>query len=260
MAGLTGQDGGTSGAQFQNSIGVWGDTGVGFGVCGSSASGTGVAGFSNTGDGVGGYTNGQGAGIHGINAYGSGNAGLFEGTVQVTQVLTAGGIATNSVNKTGSCNFKIDHPLDPANKYLYHCSVESPDMKNIYDGVAVLDARGEATVRLPDWFGPLNDSFRYQLTAIGAPAPSLHVAEEIGGNRFKIAGGLPGMKVSWQVTGIRHDPYAEAHRSPIEVQKDEIERGYYLCPEVYGETREKSIEWVRSPWMHTTDQPRPPAL
>ena len=76
-------------------------------------------------------------------------------------------------------SFKIDHPLDPANKYLYHSFVESPDMKNIYDGVLVLDENGEAEIDLPDWFGALNKDFRYQLTAIGAPGPNLYIAEEI---------------------------------------------------------------------------------
>ena len=28
-------------------------------------------------------------------------------------------------------SFKIDHPVDPACKYLYHSFVESPDMMNV---------------------------------------------------------------------------------------------------------------------------------
>jgi hypothetical protein len=76
-------------------------------------------------------------------------------------------------------SFKIDNPLDPANKYLCHSFVESPDMKNVYDGVVVLDRKGKAEIELPDWFGALNKDFRYQLTAIGAPGPNLHIAEEI---------------------------------------------------------------------------------
>jgi hypothetical protein len=43
-------------------------------------------------------------------------------------------------------SFKIDHPLDPANKYLYHSFVESPDMKNMYDGNVTTDEAGLATV------------------------------------------------------------------------------------------------------------------
>ena len=105
-------------------------------------------------------------------------------------------------------------------------------MKNVYDGVVVLDNKGKAEIELPDWFGILNKDFRYQLTAIGAPGPNLYIAEEISeatntntkyssskraatktenNSRFKIAGGASGMKVSWQVTGIRKDPWANAN-------------------------------------------------
>jgi hypothetical protein len=52
-------------------------------------------------------------------------------------------------------------------------------MKNVYDGIVVLDHKGKAEIDLPDWFGALNKDFRYQLTAIGAPGPNLYIAEEI---------------------------------------------------------------------------------
>jgi hypothetical protein len=112
--------------------------------------------------------------------------------------------------------FQIDHPLDPANKYLYHSFVESQDMKNIYDGVVVLNESGKAEIELPNWLGELNKDFRYQLTAIGASGPNLYIEEEISNNHFKIAGGKQGMKVSWQVTGIRKDPWANANRIKVE--------------------------------------------
>lgn len=140
-------------------------------------------------------------------------------------------------------SFRIDHPLDPANRYLSHSFVESPDMMHVYNGNVILDGRGEAVVELPRWFEALNRDFRYQLTAIGAPGPNLFIAEEISRNRFKVAGGIPGMKVSWQVTGIRHDPWAEAHRIPVEEEKPEGERGRCLHPELYGQPEQAGESW-----------------
>ncbi|HUW82873.1 MAG TPA: hypothetical protein VMZ31_08760 [Phycisphaerae bacterium] len=152
-----------------------------------------------------------------------GEAAYLNGPVTVKGFLT----------KLGG-GFRIDHPLDPANKYLYHNFVESPDMKNVYDGVASLDENGEAIVELPEWFEALNRDFRYQLTAMGAPGPNLYIAKEIRDNRFSIAGGEAGMKVSWQVTGIRQDAWANAKRIPVEVAKSPQQRGTYLYPEAYG--------------------------
>ena len=97
-------------------------------------------------------------------------------------------------------------------------------MKNIYDGIVELGEAGEAVVVLPDWFEALNETFRYQLTCIGGYAP-VYVAREIEDGRFGIAGGRPGLRVSWQVTGIRHDAYAVAHRIAVEEAKPEEERG-----------------------------------
>lgn len=165
--------------------------------------------------------------------YASGSqAGYFSGNVTVTGTLSKGG---------GS--FKIDHPLDPLNKYLNHSFVESPDMKNIYDGVVRLDGRGEAWVDLPEWFEPLNRDFRYQLTAIGAPGPKLFIAQKITNNRFKIGGGTPGMEVSWQVTGIRQDGFANVHRIQVEEDKIGEERGRYLHPEAYDMSETMGIDY-----------------
>jgi hypothetical protein len=138
-------------------------------------------------------------------------------------------------------SFKIDHPLDPENKYLYHSFVESPDMKNIYDGIVILNEHGEAWVDLPEWFEALNKDFRYQLTCVGGFAP-VYIESEISDNRFKIAGGKEGMKVSWQVTGIRHDPIADLKRIKVEEYKSDTERGLYLYPEAYGQPKEEGIQ------------------
>jgi hypothetical protein len=208
--------------QNTNSAGVSGSglTGV-FGLS-SSGTGEGVFGVDNTAGGIGVLGSSQsGTGVFGSTL--SGFAGRFNGPVAVTGNLSKGG---------GS--FKIDHPLDPQNKFLEHSFVESPDMKNIYDGVATLDAKGESVVPLPNWFEALNSDFRYQLTSIGQPAATLYVADEIANNRFRIAGGPPGGRVSWQVTGIRKDPYANLHRIPVEEDKPPEQRGTYLHPDAYG--------------------------
>jgi len=251
--------------------GVWGQSTspTGSGVAGINSStsgyGNGVYGQSNSPAGYGVYgANNAGVAVAGTNQTCSsagctlvvGTAGQFSTAVGGTILSGIGGSYGNQVfyvdasgngyfagnlNVTGkvtkgSGSFKIDHPLDPANKYLSHSFVESPDMKDVYDGVARLDTKGEAWVDLPDYFEALNGEFRYQLTAIGAPAPRLYVAREVSQNRFKIAGGRPGGRVSWQVTGIRHDAYANAHRIPVTEDKPAAEQGSYLHPDVYGQS------------------------
>jgi hypothetical protein len=114
-------------------------------------------------------------------------------------------------------------------------------MKNIYDGVVTLDGNGDAVVEMPKWFSALNRDFRYLLTAVGAPMPGLHVAERIAGNRFKISGGQPGMEVSWQVTGIRQDAWANRNRIRVEVDKTDRERGLYLHPEAFDQPEERGL-------------------
>ncbi len=108
-------------------------------------------------------------------------------------------------------HFVIDDPLDPANELLFHTNVESPDVKNIYNGIITLDQQGDAVVQLPDYFDALNTSVRYQLKPIGASMPNLYVSVLETNNQFSIAGGVAGGQVSWQVTGIRHDPYILAN-------------------------------------------------
>jgi hypothetical protein len=202
------------------------------GVYGNNTSGSGF-GVTGRSSNIGVYGTGGAVGVYGYSA--SSYAGYFNGPVNVIGYLT----------KTGG-GFKIDHPLDPANQYLYHSFVESPDMKNIYDGVVTLDAKGEAVVKLPDWFGALNRDFRYQLTCIGGSAP-VYIAEEIADNQFTIAGGNPGLKVSWQVTGIRQDPYAEQHRIPVEEEKSLEERGTYIYPEGYGLPATMGLDVLNQP-------------
>jgi hypothetical protein len=146
---------------------------------------------------------------------------------------------------SGPKNFRIDHPMDPTNKYLFHASIESSEVLNQYSGNVVLDDQGEGRVEFPAWFAAINEDFRYQLTAIGAPGPNLHISEEIKDNSFTIAGGKPGMKVSWLVTARRNDAYMKVHPYVVEKDKPERERGYYTDPELYGAPKEQGVWWPR---------------
>jgi hypothetical protein len=204
-----------------NGYGVFGShNGGGLGVLGFAATGAGIVGTTSSPNGIGvvGYVPG-------------GTAGYFVGDVAISGTLTKGAGA-----------FRIDHPLAPGRMYLQHSFVESPEMKNVYDGIVTTDRLGFATVQLPRYFSALNRSFRYQLTPIGRDAWDARAGiwQELRKNRFVIRS-EPRTKISWQVTGIRRDPYANAHRIRPEIAKSPDERDRYLAPELYGKAPSASL-------------------
>ncbi|MCE9541477.1 hypothetical protein K8R03_02860 [Candidatus Kaiserbacteria bacterium] len=167
-------------------------------------------------------------------------------TIKLSKSSTAGSASITGVLSKGAGTFVIDHPLDPKNMLLFHSFVESPDAKNMYDGIVTLDEKGEATVVLPAYFLALNQDFRYLATAIGEPMPEMYLSSEVkprflglfGSPSVAIAGGAPNGRVSWQVTGIRHDPFILANPIIPEVAKgpDEIvDKGKYICEECYAQ-------------------------
>ena len=213
---------------------IYAVTDRGYGIQGVSARGTGMyAEGRRGGDGIEAYVTGDGVAVYARRSDRDQRVALFEGGVQVIGTLS---------KSAGS--FKIDHPLDPANQYLSHSFVESPDMMNVYNGNITTDAKGFATVTMPKYFEALNRDFRYQLTVIGQFAQAI-VAEEIKDNQFVIQTDKPNVKVSWQVTGIRHDPYATAHPIVVEQEKPATERGTYLAPELYGQPESLSLGEAR---------------
>ena len=239
---------GSYGTYGSGSTGVWGNstgTGANVGVSGSGGTGVygvgdawGVLGESSSASGSGGGFGNSSTGdaLFTYNQSG-GWAAFFDGDVDVD----------GNLSKAGG-SFKIDHPLDPANKYLYHSFVESPDMMNIYNGNATTDAQGSAVVQLPEWFETLNRDFRYQLTVIGQFAQAI-VASKVANHQFAIKTDKPNVEVSWQVTGIRQDAWANAHRIPVEMPKAERDRGLYLHPELFGAPAEKNIGLAHHPMM-----------
>ncbi len=171
-----------------------------------------------------GESNGEGAGklLFYDLANNTGRLLLSDSGANITGDLTVSGAISGATK-----NFKIDHPLDPLNKTLTYTSVESPDMMNIYNGNITTDANGDAIVTMPNYFEALNKDFRYQLTVIGTFAQAI-VMEKIKGNIFKIKTDKPNVEVSWQVTGIRHDKFAEDKQTKVEEEKPAADKGKCL--------------------------------
>lgn len=200
---------------------------------------------TNTGGatyGVRGVTSSTAAGAAGVRGEAPASTNTNYGVYGQAPGANAYGVYSNGrFGASGTKAFVIDHPLDPENKVLMHYSAESPDVLNIYSGNIALDARGEAWVALPDYFEAINTDPRYQLTAIGAPAPELHIAQRVQGNRFKIAGGAPGMEVSWEIKAKRSDRFVAQRGAAIEQLKSDANRGKYLDPALYGLPEEMGV-------------------
>ncbi len=213
-------------------------TGIGLDV---GTGGTGIQVDSNT---VGIRVFAGGAGVHatgGPGIYGEGQGGSLSGLFSSGNVRIDDDLHVTGRIFAGTKDFRIDHPLDPENKYLVHASIESSEMLNVYSGNATLGPTGSAVVELPDWMEAENGDFRYQLTALGTPQPGLFISRRIENHRFTIAGGVPGAEVSWQVTGVRQDRFAKTHPLVVEEAKPEGERGLYLHPDAFGEPEDKDM-------------------
>ena len=232
--------------------------GFGIGVTGSYESGYGYSGIYSHGantDGSSGSVGGDGGEFYGGSADTTGDAGAGiyavggEGASDGNNAYSA--IFRNDIQISGNTvsdvsSSKIDHPSDPANKYLVHASVQSSEMMNMYSGNVTTDGAGHATIVLPAWFEAENTDFRYQLTVLGKFAQAV-VKDEISKGRFTIMTNVPGVKVSWQVTAVRQDAYAKAHPLVAEQNKPVREIGFYQHPELYGQPATKQTEWALNP-------------
>ncbi len=235
------------------SLSVGGTGGGGFGGAGGATSTAGTSGTewdANDGSGGGGgggavgqaggaggnYGAGGGGGAGGSFPGGAGGGGIivinYKRTINVTvNAQIKGNLFVSGALSKGAGTFVIDHPLHPRTELLYHSFVESPEAKNLYDGIATLDTKGEVTITLPAYFMALNQDFRYQFFPVDTSMPGLYIKSEIKDNRFTIAGGKPGGKISWQVTGNRHDPYILEHPIIPEVNKGPntpVDKGHCL--------------------------------
>ncbi len=186
-------------------------------------------------------TTDHGYGVYGLGDF-YGTTGRFNNAVSGFGVFSFG-----TLGSSGLKPFRIDHPADPENKYLFHYSSESPEPLNTYTGVATLDGAGEVTITMPAYFTSINKDPRYQLTAVGAPMPMLHIAAELdmaaAECTFTIAGGVAGARVSWRVDAVRNDEYVKHYGAPVEVEKPANEKGTYQHPEFYGKPKELRVDY-----------------
>ena len=148
------------------------------------------------------------------------NVVTTDGDQEITGNSTIDGNQTISgnLNVTGTKNFRINHPLDPDNKYLVHAAIESNEVLNKYSGNVVTNKKGVARINLPDYFDEINTDFRYQLTVIGDFAQAI-IFKEIKDNSFEIKTNKPNIKVSWEVTARRNDQHTKDHPFLEEVSK-----------------------------------------
>ncbi len=240
-----------------SSDGIFGTDGNGTGVDGLSVNGSGVLGESNHANGVHGIGNSQfGNGVFGESsgANGHGVAGAASGGIDSSGIFGSGtngslaGYFSGNVAVNGTCcasaegTYRIDDPTDPANKTLNQAAVESPDMMDIYSGNISTDANGDATITMPSWFQASTGDFRYQLTPIGQFAQAM-VSSQLANNRFSIKTDKPGVLVSWQVTGIRQDAYANAHPITVEQNKPAGQQGKYLYPTEAGQPASSGVDY-----------------
>lgn len=184
-----------------------------------------------------------GGNIDAIGVFGLANSNAGFGYGVVGQASWRAVFANGNFAASGTKAFQIDHPQDPANKFLLHYSLESPEVLNVYRGTILIDSSGQAEARLPAYFESINQNYSYQLTAIGCPMPQLHISEEIHNGVFRISGGVPGKKVNWVVMAERHDVWMQKNPESgiVEMEKKSNEKGKFLHPELYGQPEEKSL-------------------
>lgn len=242
-------------------IGVWGSDGStvstsgGVGVLGSTTYGTGVKGTATDANGNAGAFINSGSNVgYGAAVLASSNTAyaiwangqtVMNGSLDIYDTLLVNGTATFNgyISKPGG-GYLIDHPTDPQNLFLNHCFVESPEMLNIYRGVATLDASGNATVQLPSYFSAANQNAMPILTAIGASMTGLYASDVVNGT-FSITGGITNGRVCWMITAARADKWAVANHPGVEIAKTAEQKGKYLHPELFGATNKDLIHAIK---------------
>jgi hypothetical protein len=197
------------------------------------------------------------SGFAAVDARNDATSGGVYGLIGRTSSSTGFGVySSGNFGASGTKSFRIDHPDDPAHKYLFHYATESPEVLNAYRGTVTLNQQGEATIDLPPYFAKINKDPSYQLTPVGAAMPLLHIATKISQDAlaqgakaapsepaptcsFTIAGGAPNGEVCWRVEATRNDRWVQTHGAPVEVAKQGPEDGTYQHPDLYNQPADK---------------------
>ncbi|MDO8210365.1 hypothetical protein [Conexibacter sp. CPCC 206217] len=215
-------------------IGVIGQAGI------SGGTGVGVraenVNAANDGNALEAVTNGNGSALY---ASGRTTAATFRGAVTIDGDLTVTG------TKSG---FKIDDPRAPSERTLTHTPLESDSLKVTYSGNITTGDDGRATVKLPSYAIAIAGDWSYQLTPIGRFGQAI-VETEVTGGAFTIRTEHPNTKVSWTVTGRRHDPQARQDAIVAVQSKKGRDKGRYLDPSLYGKPASRAITPALRPTM-----------
>lgn len=227
-----------------------------------SGNGAGVSGFNTA---TSGFTQGVytevsspgGAGVNGKNAVAN-NAGF--GVLGENPSATGWGLyALGRSGASGTKAFAIDHPFDPANKTLLHYSSESPEPQNFYNGTVLTDAKGYATVTMPDYYESINRDARYTLTVVDDGETMgfvmAKVVSKMRDGRFVIRTSEPNVEVSWEVKALRNDRWVREYGAPTEEEKTGIQKGRYYSPELYGQPASKGIGYRGEPLKNGNERP-----
>ncbi|MEJ5250286.1 MAG: hypothetical protein HPY54_04025 [Chthonomonadetes bacterium] len=269
--GLLGQSDSTSGTGVLGLATAAG--GITYGVIGqsNSDSGIGVFGYAiaTTGGTTGLYGQSDSSSGRGVVGYATATGGITYGVLGITSSSASAAVGVygtapsggagyalygnGRLGVTGTKTFRIDHPLNPENYYLNHFCTEGPEPYNLYRGNVVTDARGYATIALPDYFDSINRDPTYHLTVIDDSDDFVlaKVVRKIQNNQFVIRTSKPYVEVSWEVKAIRNDRWVQRYGYQTEQEKEDEIKGKYLNPELYGQPKERGIFYHPEPERET---------
>lgn len=187
------------------------------------------------------------------NGHGYGIVGAKSGTGSGYGVFFS-----NGLGGSGTKSWIMDHPLKPETHILNHFCAEGPEPYNVYRGNVVTDAKGYASVELPDYFESINRDPSYHLTVIDNSDDFVmaKVVDEVRNNTFRIRTSKPGVKVSWRIEAVRSDKWVEKYGYREVVEKKGTEVGRYISPELYGMPETQG--WFYRPTQSAATQPTKP--